>query len=326
MEGRQSRWGYQWETRELTARSSLQTLACVVKWKAVCADEAGLLSVFRESVAVSFGDHGVARSAMSLSGVVEPPVFAADPEQTQLGWYPQWCVFLSQILQFSDPLMHGALRNRGISAGTADNNDCFNLSRPSCHAHPTHVIGPTPLTGLQPPNKLHNVTLALCILQVWCALSMINEISSKRAMLHFLHLGGKLWLAIIACQSCFAYCLLKLPVVEDNWHTGTLKSCQQAAIDYNKRLLDGLRLTQQVDALVPMGADMSLAWALQSLPQCFCHALRLVVQSGVQAFRFKYACCQSGPHDQFWYSSNVARVAAVKQKWYHMLTLHCRQA
>lgn len=57
----------------------------MVTFKAVCADEAGLLAVFRESVAVNFGDHGVAKSAMSLSGVVELPVFAAVPEQTQLG-------------------------------------------------------------------------------------------------------------------------------------------------------------------------------------------------------------------------------------------------
>jgi hypothetical protein len=84
------------------------------------------------------------------------------------------------------------------------------------HAHPTHVIGPTPLTWLQPHKKLHNVTLALCILQVWCALSMINEISSKRAMLHFLHLGGRLWLAIIACQSCSVSRLSKLSMVEDS--------------------------------------------------------------------------------------------------------------
>jgi len=60
------------------------------------------------------------------------------------------------------------------------------------------------------------MTMALCVLQVWCALSMISEISSKRAMLHFLHLGGKLWLAIIACQSCFVSRLLKLPMVEDS--------------------------------------------------------------------------------------------------------------
>ena len=57
----------------------------MVKCKAVCADEAGLLSVFRESMAVNFGDHGVARSAMSLSGSVEPSVFAADSEQEQPG-------------------------------------------------------------------------------------------------------------------------------------------------------------------------------------------------------------------------------------------------
>lgn len=57
----------------------------MIKCEAVCADEAGLLSVFRESVSVNFGDHGVARSAMSLSGAVELPVVAADPEQTQLG-------------------------------------------------------------------------------------------------------------------------------------------------------------------------------------------------------------------------------------------------
>ena len=49
-------------------------------------------------MSMNFGDHGVARSAMSLSGAVELPVVAADPEQTQLGWYPQWCVFFSQIL------------------------------------------------------------------------------------------------------------------------------------------------------------------------------------------------------------------------------------
>ncbi len=74
----------------------LQTLACVVKCKAVCADEAGLLSVFRESVAVNFGDHGVARSAMSLSGVVEPPVFAADSEQKPAWLTPtMMCVFQS---------------------------------------------------------------------------------------------------------------------------------------------------------------------------------------------------------------------------------------
>ena len=93
---------------------------------------------------------------------------------------------------------------------------------------------------------VHSLTMAFCVLQIWCALSMINEISSKRAMLHFLHLGGRLWLAIIACQSCWVSRLLKLLIVEDSWCTGTLKSCQQAAIDYNKRLLDGLRLTQQV--------------------------------------------------------------------------------
>lgn len=32
------------------------------------ADEAALLAVFRESLAISFGDLGVSRSAMSLSG------------------------------------------------------------------------------------------------------------------------------------------------------------------------------------------------------------------------------------------------------------------
>ena len=66
----------------------------MVKCKAVCADEAGLLSVFRETVAVKFGDQDL----LCLSQV-----------------------WLS--LQFSDPLVHGALRDRGVSAGTADNND-----------------------------------------------------------------------------------------------------------------------------------------------------------------------------------------------------------
>lgn len=32
------------------------------------ADEASLLSIFRDAVAVNFGDYGVATSAMSLSG------------------------------------------------------------------------------------------------------------------------------------------------------------------------------------------------------------------------------------------------------------------
>ncbi|KAA6422819.1 hypothetical protein WJX79_002499 [Trebouxia sp. C0005] len=114
-----------------------------VIWKDGKADEAineaGLLAVFRESVAVNFGDHGVAKSAMSLS------------------------------VRYYNSVTHLCM----VRCGTEEYR------------------------------------------QVWCALSMINEISSKRAMLHFLHLGG------------------------------TLKSCQQAAIDYNKRLLDGLRLSQQ---------------------------------------------------------------------------------
>ena len=38
---------------------------------ALTADEAGLLNVFRDSLALNFGDHGVARSAMSLSGEAE---------------------------------------------------------------------------------------------------------------------------------------------------------------------------------------------------------------------------------------------------------------
>lgn len=44
-----------------TYLTHLQHLPCF-------ADEAALLAVFRESLAVNFGDLGVSRSAMSLSG------------------------------------------------------------------------------------------------------------------------------------------------------------------------------------------------------------------------------------------------------------------
>lgn len=114
-----------------------------VIWKDNKADEsineAGLLNVFRDSLALNFGDHGVARSAMSLSVKYYNPV-------TSL------CM---------------------VRCGTEEYR------------------------------------------QVWCALSMINDISNRRVMLHFLHLGG------------------------------TLRTCQQAAVDYNRRLLEGLQLTQQ---------------------------------------------------------------------------------
>lgn len=112
-------------------------------WKDNKADEsineAGLLAIFRESLMVNFGDHGVARSAMSLS------------------------------VKYYNPVT--------------------NLCMLRCSTEEYR--------------------------QVWCAVSMITEISNKRAMVHFLHLGG------------------------------TMKTCQQAAINYNKRLLEGLRLTHQ---------------------------------------------------------------------------------
>ena len=69
-------------------------------------------------------------------------------------------------------------------------------------------------------------------------------------MVHFLHLGGKVSLALpdtakplklvtVSAQSVVL--LLKCHSC-----TGTLKSCQQAAIDYNRRLLEGLQPTLQV--------------------------------------------------------------------------------
>lgn len=33
-------------------------------------------------------------------------------------------------------------------------------------------------------------TLSGTLLQVWCALSMIGDFNGRRAMMHFLHLGG----------------------------------------------------------------------------------------------------------------------------------------
>lgn len=119
-----------------------------VIWKDNRADEslneASLLTVFRDSLATNFGDHGLASSAMSLT------------------------------VKYYNPVT--------------------NLCMLRC--------------GFQEYR------------QVWCALSMISEINNRRVMLHFLHLGG------------------------------TLKTCQQATIGYNKHLLQDAHLTQQQSKLL----------------------------------------------------------------------------
>ena len=78
---------------------------------------------------------------------------------------------------------------------------------------------------------------------------MISEISNRRVLVHFLHLGGKNILQDAMHTKHFEFCIQPEPramMILSVSDIGTMKSCQQAAINYNKRLLEGLRLTHQV--------------------------------------------------------------------------------
>lgn len=80
------------------------------------ADEAALLAIFRESLLVNFGDHGVARSAMSLSGYLQHLCSVAWCMAQILGFtlHVRWC---SQVLQSSDKFVHASLRHRRVQTG-----------------------------------------------------------------------------------------------------------------------------------------------------------------------------------------------------------------